>query len=176
MKLILVMVTSLDGRSTCGDREGTHEWNSEEDKKHFQDVIKDARLLIMGSSTYEGARSTMEHTTGRKRIIITRDPSKYESYKIPGQLEFTNEKAADLINRLSKEGNEEAYLLGGAHTNTEFLKQNLVDEFWQTLEPKILGLGNGIVGEEMINVNLQLISSEKINETGTLLLKYKILK
>lgn len=176
MKLILVMVTSLDGRSTWGDREGTHEWNSEEDKKHFQKVIKNARLLIMGSSTYEGAKNNMEHSEGRKRIVITRDPSKYDSAKIPGVLEFTNEKPADLIQRLTYEGNEEGYLLGGAHTNTEFLKNNLIDEFWQTLEPKILGQGNGIVGEEMIDVNLRLISYERINNKGTLLLKYQVVK
>lgn len=170
------MVTSLDGRSTWGDREGTHEWNSDEDKKHFQEVIKDARLLIMGSSTYEGAKNTMEHKAGRKRVVITRDPSKYESEKISGQLEFTNESPSVLLKRLESEGFGEGYLVGGANTNTEFLKQNLVDEFWQTLEPKILGVGNGILGEEIVNINLQLLSCEKLNDKGTLLLKYSVVK
>ncbi len=177
MELILVMVTSLDGRSTQkGHGADIHYWTSKEDQKHFQTVIQNAKLLIMGSTTYEAARPSMQHVEGKLRVIITHDPSKYDGEKIPGQLEFTNENPADLINRLPSQGYTEGYLVGGAHTNTEFFKQNLVTEVWQTLEPKILGTGNGLVGEEEVNITLKLISSEKMNEQGTLLLKYLVLQ
>jgi dihydrofolate reductase len=176
MKLILVMVTSLDGRSTQrGHGSNIHYWTSTEDQKHFQSVIENAKLLIMGSGTYEPAKNGMQHNQGKLRVVITRDPSKYESEKIPGQLEFTNESPTDLLKRLEAQGYTEGYLVGGAHTNTEFFKQHLVTEVWQTLEPKILGIGNGLVGEEEINVSLKLLSSEKLNENGTLLLKYQVL-
>lgn len=176
MRLILVMVTSLDGRSTQrGHGNDIHYWTSTEDQKHFQTVLENAKLLIMGSSTYEAARNGMQHKEGRLRVIVTRDPSKYENEKIPGQLEFSNENPTDLIKRLESQGHTEGYLVGGAHTNTEFFKQNLVTEVWQTLEPKILGIGNGLVGEEEVDITLQLISSEQLNEKGTLLLKYLVL-
>lgn len=174
MKLILVMVTSLDGRSTKGHADGTHAWNSEEDRKHFNGILESASLLIMGSSTYEGARNSMQHTEGKLRIVITRDPSKYESEKITGKLEFTNETPTNLVRRLESQGITNGYLLGGAHTNTEFFKEKLVTELWQTLEPKILGMGNGIIGEEETDVTLQLLSLERLNEKGTLLLKYTV--
>jgi dihydrofolate reductase len=174
MKLILVMVTSLDGRSTNGKESGTHSWNSPEDQKHFQSVIENGKLLIMGSSTFAGALKNMQHRQGRLRVVLTRDPSQYDNEKIPGQLEFSNEDPQDLIQRLESQGFSEGYLLGGAHTNTEFLKQGLVTELWQTLEPKILGIGNGLVGEESLNVTLKLQEFEKLNEKGTLLLKYSI--
>lgn len=177
MKLTLVMVTSLDGRSTQkGKGTDIHYWTSQEDQKHFANIVETAHLLIMGSTTYEAARNSMQHKPSRKRVVVTRDPSKYESEKIEGQLEFTNENPADLLKRLESEGYTEGYLVGGAHTNTEFFKQNLVTEFWQTLEPKILGVGNGIVGEEEINVDLKLENFEKLNDQGTLLLKYKVVK
>ncbi len=170
------MVTSLDGRSTQkGHGTNIHYWTSPEDQKHFQNVVENAKLLIMGSTTYDAAKSSMQHKEGRLRVIVTRDPSKYESEKIPGQLEFSNENATDLIKRLEREGFGEGYLVGGAHTNTEFFKQNLVTEVWQSLEPKILGVGNGLVGDEEITVSLRLLSSEKLNENGTLLLKYLVL-
>lgn len=176
MKLILVMVTSLDGRSTQkGHGTDIHYWTSPEDQKHFQNVVENAKLLIMGSSTYEAARGGMQHKDGRLRVIVTRNPSKYENEKIPGKLEFSNENPSQLVNRLESEGYTEGYLVGGAHTNTEFFKENLVTEVWQTLEPKILGIGNGLVGEEEILIPLQLISSEKLNENGTLLLKYLVI-
>ena len=169
------MVTSLDGRSTRGGEEGTHDWNSEEDKKHFQSVIDNGQLLIMGSTTYSQAKNMMVHAEGKLRIVITRDPSKFESEKIKGKLEFSNENPTALLKRLESLGFTEGFLLGGANTNTEFLKQNLVNEFWQTLEPRIFGIGNGILGEEKINVKLKLLSSEKLNDQGTLLLKYQII-
>ena len=98
-------------------------------------------------------------------------------------MEFTDETPTDLIKRLENQGFSEGFLVGGANTNTEFLKQGLVSELWQTLEPKILGMGNGIVGDtsagsaqgEKIDVSLKLISEEKLNDKGTLLLKYAVI-
>lgn len=174
MKLILVMVTSLDGHSTNGIAEGTHSWNSLEDQKYFQQVIENGSLLIMGSATFDGAIKTMKHERGKLRVIITRTPEKYEDQKIPGQLEFTNETPTDLIARLESQGFSEGFLLGGAHTNTAFFKEKLVTEMWQTLEPKILGIGNGIVGEETMDISLRLLDSQKLNNEGTLLLKYSV--
>ena len=98
MKLILVMVTSLDGRSTWEEKEGTHEWNSEEDQRHFQKVIENGHLLIMGSTTFAGALKSMNHTKNRLRVILTKHPEKYENEKITGKLEFTNKSPAELIN------------------------------------------------------------------------------
>lgn len=175
MKLILVMVTTLDGKSTRGKETNNHTWTSPEDQKHFQQILQTAKLIIMGSGTYEPAKNTMEHRTDLLRVVITRDPNKYESEKIPGKLEFTNESPASLIKRLESKGFAEGYLVGGAHTNTEFLKQGIVTELWQTLEPKILGVGNGIVGEEAVDITLKLLSTERMNEHGTLLLKYEVI-
>jgi dihydrofolate reductase len=170
------MVTSLDGRSTQkGKGTDIHYWTSDEDKKHFKKVLENATLIIMGSSTYDAAKNSMTHESGKLRIIMTRNPEEYESEKIERKLEFTNENPKDLVKRLEDLGHAEGYLVGGAHTNTEFFKQNLVTELWQTLEPKILGIGNGIVGGELVDVNLELISQEKLNAKGTLLLKYKVL-
>lgn len=175
MKITLVMVTSLDGRSTHSGEEGTHAWNSAEDKKHFQNVIDSGKLLIMGSTTYEQAKAMMVHSNGKLRIVITRDPSKYDNEKIPGKLEFSNENPSDLLKRLESQGFPEGFLLGGAHTNTEFFKQNLVNEIWETVEPRILGKGNGILGEEKVDINLKLLSVDRLNDQGTLLLKYSVL-
>ena len=169
------MVTTLDGRSTRGSETNNHTWTSKEDQDHFMKVLSEAKLVIMGSSTYEPAKHDMEHTEERLRIIMTRTPEKYDSEKIEGKLEFTNENPTDLIKRLEEKGYTEGLLVGGAHTNTAFFKEKLVNEMWQTLEPKLLGQGNGIVGDEPVDVSFKLVSSEKMNEKGTLLLKYEVI-
>ncbi len=168
------MVTSLDGRSTQkGHGDDIHYWTSSEDQKHFANIIENASLIIMGSKTYEAARKSMTHKNGKLRIVLTKTPAKYESEKIADQLEFTSEKLIDLVKRLEEE-HEEGYLVGGAHTNTEFFQENLITELWQTIEPKILGVGNGIVGENEMDISLELLSIQKLNKKGTLLLKYKV--
>lgn len=174
MKLVLVMVTSIDGKSTHGNLPGTQDISSPGDQKHFVSIIENARLIIMGSTTYEVSKNSMQHKKRRLRIVVTSNPSKYENEKIPEQLEFSNESVVDLIQRLEAQGFSEGYLVGGAKTNTEFFKQGLVSEIWQTIEPKILGDGKGIVNDDDLLINLKLISTEILNDNGTLLLKYSV--
>lgn len=176
MKIVYIIVTSLDGRTLQkgGGPENQHEWASKEDSEFFVKTRDKATLIIMGSKTYEGAKSQMSHQKGRLRIVMTRNTEKYKNETIEGQLEFTDEPVKKLVSRLEKKGYKEALLVGGAHVSTDFFKEKLISELWQTLEPKILGMGNGIIGEETINVDLKLLSSEKLNDKGTLLLKYKV--
>ena len=62
--------------------------------------------------------------------------------------EFSNESPVAIAARLRDDGLEEILLAGGAHVATSFLKENLVDELWLTLEPKIFGSGGNFVVEE----------------------------
>jgi dihydrofolate reductase len=64
---------------------------------------------------------------------------------------------------------------GGAQIATSFLKEELIDELWLTIEPKIFGSGKNFVADEKLNIKLDLLSSEKVNERGTLINKYKII-
>jgi dihydrofolate reductase len=91
-------------------------------------------------------------------------------------LEFSNETPEKLIERLSTLGYKKALLVGGSIINGLFLKNNLVDELYLTIEPKIFGKGKNIVEEQSLDKSLQLINVKKLNKTGTLLLKYKINK
>jgi riboflavin biosynthesis pyrimidine reductase len=65
---------------------------------------------------------------------------------------------------------------GGAHIATSFLKEQLIDELWLTIEPKIFGIGGNFVIAEKLDINLQLISCEKVNKQGTLITKYAVKK
>ncbi|MFA6081553.1 MAG: dihydrofolate reductase family protein [Patescibacteria group bacterium] len=91
-------------------------------------------------------------------------------------MEFSNETPEKLIERLSTLGYKKALLVGGSIINGLFLKNNLVDELYLTIEPKIFGKGKNIVEEQSLDKSLQLINVKKLNKTGTLLLKYKINK
>lgn len=173
MKLILLQVSSLDGITSQGGNEDHHSWTSKEDQDFFYSTFETMPLIIMGSNTYKAAKDFMKHREGRVRIVLTRTPEKYDSEKIPGQLEFSNENPKELLERLEKTGITYGIHVGGASANTDFFREHLISEIWLTVEPILVGKGIGTIAENL-QVPLTLISSEKLNEKGTLLLKYKV--
>jgi dihydrofolate reductase len=67
-------------------------------------------------------------------------------------------------------------VVGGPHIATSFLKEQLIDELWLTYEPRIFGTGDNFATGEKLDINLRLISNEKVNDQGTLITKYTVLK
>ena len=67
-------------------------------------------------------------------------------------------------------------VVGGPHIATSFLKEQLIDELWLTLEPKIFGIGGNFATDVKLDINLRLIHYEKVNKQGTLITKYEVLK
>src|SRR6185437_14999451 len=100
MKVILAMVMSLDGKTTRWGESQLHEWTSKEDQQHFASLLQHHEVIIMGRHTYEVAAPYMEHLPSRLRIVMTRTPEKFTLLEEPGMLEFTNETALEIVNRL----------------------------------------------------------------------------
>jgi dihydrofolate reductase len=175
MKITLAMVESADGKITYGDSPKIHNWTSKEDQQHFAKMVEQANLIVAGSKTYDSAKKMMKLQAGKLRVILTRDPSKYADQIVPGQLEFTSETPQALTDRLEKQGYNEMLLAGGGEINGLFFDAGLVDELLLTVEPKLLGNGKSITTQKNIS-SMKLISVEKLNDQGTLLLKYQIEK
>ena len=174
MKAILIFVTSLDGKITKWGNPNIRSWSSKDDQNYFDAIWNDTRIIIMGAGTYDPdpVKPEIKHLY----IVLTRHPEKYENKEIPGQLEFTNEQPKELLSRLGKLGEEIILVVGGPHIATVYLKEQLIDELWLTLEPKIFGIGGNFAIDEKFDISLFLQSSEKINDQGTLINKYKVIK
>ena len=174
MKVVLVFVSSLDGKVTRWGNPYVKSWSSQKDQEYFNKIWHSARLIIMGSNTFnaEPFKPSLEHLL----VIMTRNPEKYKNYEVSGQLEFTGESPDQLIRRFENEEYEYMLLVGGAHLATSFLKEELVDELWLTIEPRIFGMGGNFVIEEKLDIKLHLISYEQVNEQGTLITKYKVVR
>ena len=175
MKVVLAMVMSVDGRTTKWGNPNIYEWTSKEDQKYFFSLIGKHKAIIMGRKTFDAARSVMRLSSGKLRIVLTKNPKKYADTAVPGQLEFTDDSPKDIIKKLKKRGFREALLLGGGEINSLFFKEKLVDEVWITVEPLIFGSGNGLAEKNALNVIMKLKSIKMLNEQGTILLKYQVL-
>jgi dihydrofolate reductase len=179
MKVILIDVSSLDGKLTKWTGDNIYEWSSEEDFAHFQKVKDEHNLLVMGSGTFEKVKDInkagLQAEEGKLRIVLTSTPEKYQEFAVPGQLEFSKESPMELIQRLEKQGYTNMLLVSGGKVATSFFAEQLVDELWLTLEPRIFGIGEPLVQEKKFDIKLQLLSHKKLNGQGTLLLQYKII-
>ena len=173
MKVILVMVSTVDGKITKWRDGDSFSWTSKEDQKQFLSVVRTSNLIVMGSKTYDLIKPKPKK--GVLRIVMTSDPRRYTALSVPGQLEFTDESPQTLVDRLSG-GFRQMFLVGGGAVNTSFFKEGLVDELWLTIEPRIFGKGKMIVSKEELDMKLQLVSFEKLNKQGTLLVKYQVEK
>lgn len=175
MRILLSMVESADGKTTHGDDHKIFRWTSKEDQEHWQKLVNEAELIVMGSKTYDSAKKIIKHQEGKLRVIFTRHPEKYAAEAIPGKLEFTSEGPEELVARLEKAGHTRMLLAGGAQVNGMFFQANLVDEVILTIEPKLLGEGNPISRHTNM-VHLKLQDVKKLNEQGTVALYYTVEK
>ena len=107
-------------------------------------------------------------------IVLTHQPSKYNDSYVQGLLEFSNDTPLHILDRFENEKN--VLVVGGPHIATLFLQEQLVDELWLTIEPKIFGRGANLVTDEKLDIDLRLKSLEQINKQGTLLTKYYVLR
>ncbi len=173
MKVIVIFVTTLDGKITKWGDLHVMRWSSPEDQKYFRAIWNDSPLIIMGSSTFDfdpikPSRKSLLH-------IMTRNPEKYKIYEVPGELEFSSETPRELVKRFGSQF-EQMLVVGGPHVATSFFKDGQVDELWLTLEPKIFGEGGNFAVGADLDVELSLISMERMNDRGTLILRYQVIK
>ena len=174
MRTVLVFVSTLDGKVTKWSESNISLWSSQEDQKYFKKIWNDSKLLIMGSNTFNA--DPIKPSSNHLLVIMTREPSKYKKYEVSGQLEFSDKSPGLLTLHFAKEGYEQMLVVGGAHIGTSFLKEQLIDELWLTIEPRIFGVGSNFAIEKKLDINLHLISCERVNEHGTLITKYAVLK
>jgi dihydrofolate reductase len=174
MKTILIFVSSLDGKITKWGEPNVRLWSSHQDQDYYKKVWNESRLIVMGSSTFNA--DTFNPSPDHQIIIMTSHPDRYKSYEVPGQMEFTNETPVELSSRFGSRGQRQMLVVGGPHIATSFLKEQLIDELWLTIEPKIFGTGENFATDAKLDIDLRLIQSEKVNDQGTLITKYAILK
>ena len=174
MKTILIFVSTLDGKVTKWGSPHVKLWTSHQDQDYYKKVWNESRLIIMASGTFKP--KSFKSSPNHLLIIMTRHPDKYKSLELPGQIEFTNESPVELAARFKSKGHKQMLVVGGPHVATSFLKEQLIDELWLTIEPKIFGTGGNFATDENLDINLRLIHFEKVNEQGTLITKYAVLK
>ena len=168
MKIIVLAVVTIDGK-LARNQSHLSDWSSHEDKKIFVSATRHAGVIIMGNNTYKTLTVPLP---GRLHIVLTRDPEGKQN--IPGVAEFTDQSPEQIAAELEARGFTEAVLGGGSQVNSLFLQSGLVDEIWLTIEPVIFGQGVDLLSSPPLDLRAKLIYMEKLNEGGTVHLRYSL--
>nr|AIA18752.1 RibD C-terminal domain protein [uncultured bacterium] len=173
MNVFIIAAVSVDGFIAEESDQISTSWTSEEDRKFFVERTKQARVMVMGSTTYKTIGRPLP---GRLSVVYSKDTAQFSEAQQKydeSQLRVSQEDPAELIKKLEREGFDEVAICGGASIYSLFMKAGVVNKLYITLEPVIFGKGVKLF-QEGISAKLKLIEMKKLND-HTLLLDYDVL-
>lgn len=175
-KVVLYIAKSLDGY--IADFKGDVDWLTGQDEENtdpgsYPEFIKTVDTVILGYKTYHQVTTELSPDSwvysGMKSYVVT--SKKIES---TDEIIFTNENLTDLISRLKKQEGKDIWICGGASIVNQLLGLNLIDEFYISIIPTILGSGIRLFEEHNKEIKLELINTRNYN--GIVDLQYKCRK
>ncbi|MEK7617954.1 MAG: dihydrofolate reductase family protein [Patescibacteria group bacterium] len=165
---IAIAAITLDGKIAKG-KNHMSDWTSPEDKVFMRALLAKCDVVIVGNNTYKTA---IKPLSKRNCIVFSRSVNK--PVRKSGNLLFINPNKTNTKKLIGKLGHRNIAILGGAQTYTYCLENEMLDELYLTVEPIVFGQGIVLfTSSKDLNRTFQLVSMEKLNEQGTLLLKYK---
>lgn len=174
MKVVLVFVSTLNGKITRGNDPEVRHWSSAEDQDYYTGIWQESKLVVMGRNTF--ILNKITPSPSRLLLVMTSNPGEYSGMAVPGQIEFTNKTPSQLVSGYSATGTERMTVVGGPLIATAFLREKLVDELWLTIEPRLFGQGLNLVSESDLDVRFRLAEVTRVNDSGTMITRYECLR
>lgn len=170
IKYIAIAAMTLDGKIAKDSQHLSTDWTSEEDKIYFRKVLKICDVVLIGKKTWETAK---EPLSKRNCIVFSRSENQIDQTNQKNPI-FVNPSKTDVKKLISESGYKRVAILGGAQTYAFCLENGMLDELYLTIEPIVFGNGiNLFTANSFLDAKFKLVSSEKLNPQGTLLLRYK---
>ena len=135
----------------------------------YADFVNTVDTVIVGRKSYDKVLSMgFEYPHKNKDLyIITRTPR-----PTVGSVKYYTGNLKELIINLKNKDGKSIYVDGGAEVVNELLNDNLIDEFYISIIPTLLGDGISLFKNGRPEFNLKLISSKSYNK-GLVQLHYK---
>ncbi len=172
-KIHLFIAMSLDGY--IADDKGGVDWvqgqgNDHENIDTYSEFIKNIDTILMGWNTYYQIVTELSIGEWIYNDMITyvithrkKNPSK--------QIRFTNMNPVDLIKSLREENGKDIWICGGAHLVQQLINDDLIDYYYITIIPTLLGSGVRLFGDRGQEMKLRLINVRSYNGMTDLVYK-----
>lgn len=164
-KVVLFIAMSLDGY--IADEHGKVGWLNGQDMNvenadTYSVFVRDVDTVIMGWDTYHQIVTELSPAewiyAGLTSYVITH--RKLSSKK---EIFFTGKGPSDLVRELKSKEGKGIWICGGANIVQQFVQNDLIDEYYISVIPTILGSGIRLFGTMPDEIKLRLISTQTYN-------------
>ncbi|WP_294580042.1 dihydrofolate reductase family protein [uncultured Thomasclavelia sp.] len=164
-KIILYIAMSLDGY--IADHNGQVDWLQGQDDQvtmidTYSPFIKNIDTIIMGYKTYHQiitqlAPDNWVYQQQTSYVITHRQLSSTDN------IIFTSKSPSQIVFELKKQPGKDIWIYGGANIINQLMKDNLIDEYYITIIPTILGSGIRLFESIFNEIRLKLIHQQTYN-------------
>jgi dihydrofolate reductase len=172
-KVILGLAVSLDGYIEGPN--GEYDWCFTDQDYGMSSFFKSIDSIFMGRKSYEVSKSAEAQSPSGE------NPWKgITTYVFSNSLKSINDKdvqlvsgnVVDAVRKLRAVKGKNIWLFGGAELTASFVNAGLVDEFWLSVHPVLLGAGKPLFQKIGDRKNLKLID-HKAYDSGLVSLRYQ---
>lgn len=168
-EVFLIAAITADGFIARNSNEFAN-WTSPADKKRFVTLTREAKVMIMGSTTFN---TFIAPLPGRLHVVY----SHFENYekKWPNHLiETTQLPPRELIESLKKRGFNKIAICGGSSIYSQFLESGLIDKIYLTIEPLMFGDGIKLFNKQLHKSFILQTQSVETVQHGTVFINYNV--
>ena len=163
-KISLFIAMSLDGY--IADSKGGVDWlagqGNDNNIDSYSEFVKDIDTVIMGWNTYYQIAAELSPKewvyNGFTTYVVTHNP-KISSDKI----HFTNKNPVELLNKLREENGKGIWICGGANLIQQLVREDIIDCYYITIVPTILGSGIRLFGNADHEIKMRLLKTQSYN-------------
>ena len=164
-KVVLFIAMSLDGY--IADQYGNVDWLAGEepdrnDMESYDTFIQDIDTVVMGWNTYHQIVTELSPGSwmysGLQSYVLTHR-------ELPDEEEiiFTGDDVCGLVKRLKKASGKDIWICGGTQTVAPLVAENLIDQYYLSVIPVILGKGIRLFENETGRIPLKLVQTKNYN-------------
>lgn len=164
-KISLFIAMSLDGY--IADSKGSVDWlcgqgNDDDNIDSYSEFVKDIDTVIMGWNTYQQIVTELspdEWIYNDLTTYVVTHKTKTSSEKI----HFTHESPIELVKKLREEKGKGIWICGGANIIQQLVQEDLIDCYYITVIPTILGSGIRLFEKADHEIKLKLQKTQSYN-------------
>lgn len=170
MKTSIYIAISTNG--LISNSRNVPDWLSPEYGQGMYSICQQFKAVIMGKTTYDiiAPDYLPLKDDGITIVLTTHEDEKPANPTV----NFTKAEPAEIIQRLADEGYEQAVIIGGTMTISQFIKSGLVDDIYLIVEPVLFDGGLPLLKDVAGDLKLNLVDVAKLN-ANTVQLHYQLL-
>lgn len=164
-KVVLFIAMSLDGY--IADSHGGIEWlngqgNDDENMNTYSEFAKNIDTVLMGWNTYHQVVTELSPTEWVYGDLTAYVFTHNKSYSTK-QICFTDEDPTDLLKILKGQKGKDIWICGGANLIGQLMGENMVDMYYISIIPVLLGGGIRLFGDFPKQQELRLVKTQSYN-------------